>query len=1070
MNKIIGAGGGKGGGGSVSVPAEIDDTLRTVASVAILDGIGEGEIEGLVDGLKSVYLDDTPILNEDGEENFAGVSVAWRYGTLNQTPISGFSGAESEQNVGVKVEQANPITRTITSANLTHIAVRVQTPRLTEIASNDKYHYEDYTYTGTDANGNSYTETRQRKVKEYSKGDLVGSSIELKIELNGVQVASDTISGKTTQLYERVYRFAVDSSASWDVRVTRVSDDAPDSNTNNDLYWASYTEIIDDQLSYPNTALIAISADASQFSAIPTRSYDVKLLKVQIPNNYNPLTRTYSGTWNGGFVVAWTDNPAWVYYDLCTNERYGLGEYLDEAQVDKWGLYEIARYCDELVDDGNGGTEPRYTCNIYLQTRQQAFKVLRDIASIFRGMLYIRSGQIFAAADMPSSIRWQFTQANVVDGAFVYSAASVRSRVGAVLVQWNDPDDAYRQKIEYVEDVDIITKYGYQETSVTAVGCTSQSQANRVGRWLLYTNRYEQELVQFSTTAEASLLVPGDIIQVADAHRAGARAGGRVSAVAGAQITLDKALDFSAATLHIITESGELGSYAVQSVSGAVVTLTSAPSGIAAQAIWTAESSALETQLFRVISIAEGGEGEMTIEAVAYLADKYGYIEEGLELEPREISVISDTPAKPEPEISEYQYNDRGQVKTRVVCSWPDVPSATTYVVSWRRHGLSNYRDLSPTSSPIVEIDDAQEGEYYFKVSAKNALGKQSAFATAQEWIWGNIAPPADVQGFDVGVYSDYVRLKWLRSEDLDVQIGGKIIIRYTPDTASPIWDAASYLAEAPGDATSLEVEGRAGAYLAKFVDQSGVYSDNAAMVITTLPALLPVGSVWQDDDAPHWGGVKDAVVAIDGTIALEYTTLIDDVTAQIDDLANFDSLDGDNATDGYYYFDFNGSDELNLGAGQLVRVTAEVTGSLLAPSAAEAGANLQIKLYTDGEWGEWQNCNVGDFNAERLQARVHLFTGDETVNFIVSSAKLSVDIPIRTESEHDVDSGAGLYDVVYSRPFYNVPALNVTASDLDETDRLKITNATKTGFTIAFYSSSNVLINRNFDWVAQGI
>ncbi|HXF66197.1 MAG TPA: phage tail protein, partial [Burkholderiales bacterium] len=369
-----GGGGGKGGGGGGRTPQEAPDSLRSRAWARVIDVVSEGEIEGLVDGLKSIYLDDTPVINTDGSENFSGVTIATRTGTQAQDYVPGFAAAESEIAVATEVKAATPVVRSVSNTNLSAVRVTVSVPQLT---------YQD-----------------------PSTGDISGTSVELAIDLQNAgggwqEVRRDTISGKTTSRYQRSYRIELPAPGPWDIRVRRITPDSTQSNLQNKTFWDSYTEIIDAKLRYPNTALVALQVDSAQFNRIPRRGYDIRGLRVRVPVNYDPDTRSYSGIWDGTWKIAWTDNPAWCFYDLLTNERYGLGAYIDEVQVDKWALYEIARYCDELVPDGFGGTEPRFTCNLYLQTRQEAFTVLQQMAAIFRGMVWWSQGALTAVADKP---------------------------------------------------------------------------------------------------------------------------------------------------------------------------------------------------------------------------------------------------------------------------------------------------------------------------------------------------------------------------------------------------------------------------------------------------------------------------------------------------------------------------------------------------------------------------------------------------------------------------------------------------------------------------------------------
>ena len=398
---IIGAGGGgKGGGGSARVAQEAPDSLRSKAYARVVDLVCEGEIEGLAAGLQSVYLDDTPIKNPDGSYNFTGVTLETRPGTQQQSYIPGFSSVENEVAVGVECKANQPVVRTINDLDVDAVRIKVSIPTLT--------------------------------LQDTTNGDLNGTSVSYAIDVQArgagyVQILADTVSGKTTSRYQRSYYIPLTGTGPWDVRLRRITADSTQTSLQNKTFLESYTEVIESKLRYPNSALMALRVDASQFTSIPRRSYDLKLLRVRIPSNYFSETRSYAGVWDGTFKVAWTDNPAWCFYDLVTSTRYGLGSFIPESQVDKWALYRVARYCDELVPNGLGGYEPRFTCNLYLQSREQAYKVVQDMASIFRGMAYWSGGAITVTQDAPQDPVYQFTAANVIGGEFAYQGSSAKA-------------------------------------------------------------------------------------------------------------------------------------------------------------------------------------------------------------------------------------------------------------------------------------------------------------------------------------------------------------------------------------------------------------------------------------------------------------------------------------------------------------------------------------------------------------------------------------------------------------------------------------------------------------------
>jgi predicted phage tail protein len=812
---IIGAGGGgKGGGGaSARVAQEAPDSLRSKAYARVVDLISEGEIEGLVDGLQSVYLDDTPIQNADGTTNFSGVTLETRDGTQQQSYVPGFSSVENEVPVGVEIKASQPVVRSITDPDVDAVRIKVSVGQLTN--------------------------------QDTTNGDLNGSAVSFSIDrqVSGggfVEVINDTISGKTTTKYQRSYYVPLTGNGPWEIRVRRITADSTSSAIQNKTYLDSYTEVVESKLRYPNSALVALRVDASQFSAIPRRSYDMKLLRVRVPVNYDPGTRTYSGVWNGNFKIAWTDNPAWCFYDLVTSTRYGLGGYIPESQVDKWALYRVAQYCDQLVPNGLGGFEPRFTCNLYLQTREQAYKVVQDMASIFRGMVYWSGGAITVTQDAPSDAVYQFAPGNVVDGEFAYQGSSAKARHTVALVTWNDPDDFYRQKVEYVEDAAGIARYGIVQSDVVALGCTARGQAHRVGKWLLFSEQSESEIVTFRTGLEGAVVRPGDIIKVADPVRGGMRLGGRIAAATASTVTLDQELPADLPwRLAVVLPNGTVEERLMGPVSGRTLTVTIPFSSVPqVDAIWMLASSIIEPQLFRVVSVAERDPGVHEVTALAHNPSKYAAIEEGLALQPRSITVLSDIPPPPTGlamQESLYRVKDQAQVLVQV--SWTEVQTAIAYRLSYRVAG-GNFVSLPLTSANYAEIRDAQEGQYEFSLRAIGITRKESIPATLSATVLGKTLPPSDVTGFTVQRRVSDLMIAWDELQDADLS-GYEVRV-------GAGWDDAQLVAKTSGT-QMLHDQSAAGQYPyhIRAIDTSGNYS---AHVTTFVLNLLAPSTVRQFD------------------------------------------------------------------------------------------------------------------------------------------------------------------------------------------------------------------------------
>ncbi|HKR40096.1 MAG TPA: phage tail protein, partial [Paraburkholderia sp.] len=525
---VIGAGGGGGGGkgggggGGSRSPQESPDSLRSIQYARVINLICEGETEGIVGGPRGIFIEDTPLQNPDGSWNFVGAAVEWRDGQPWQAPINGFSSTESETSVGVTVTVNGPVVRGIVNPNIDAVRVTIGFPSLSS------------TDTGT--------------------GDVSGTEVQLAVDVQVdgggfQQMIVDTVQGKTTSRYQRSYLINLSSRfgqgrTSYDVRVRRLT---PNSNTVylvNSFQWETMTEVINSNLMYPHSSICGVQVDASTFRQIPKLAFDIRMRRIQVPSNYDPETRAYYGVWDGTFKIAWTDNPAWVVYDLITSARVGLGDYISPAMVDKWSLYAIAQYCDGIVPNGFGGVEPRFTCNVYIQTREDAITLLQNFASVFNGMIFWSAGLMTVIADMPGEPVATYNPANVIDGRFTYRGTPLNQRHTVALVTWSNPSNRYTQEIEYVEDRDAVNRWGVREVQVNALGCTSRGQASRVGRWMLLTEQMLSETVSFKTGINAAFARPGDIFLTTDPVRAGFRMGGRILAATDNWIQIDEAVTF----------------------------------------------------------------------------------------------------------------------------------------------------------------------------------------------------------------------------------------------------------------------------------------------------------------------------------------------------------------------------------------------------------------------------------------------------------------------------------------------------------------------------------------------
>ena len=549
-------------------PVEAPDSIRSVARAKMLLALGEGEFAGGITG-RDIYLDGTPLIAESGTENFPGVRWEFRPGTPHQSYIQGMPNVQNEIAVAVDLPSDTPWVRAVSNTQLSAVRIRVSWPLL---------------------------------VRTKDNGDRVGTRVDYAIDLSTDGGAWETvldgrINDKTTTKYERSHRIDLPPATSgWQVRVRRLTPDSTSSDVINAMRVEAITEVIDAKLRYPNTALLFIEFDASQFQQIPQVSVDCKMRVVRVPTNYDPESRTYSGLWDGTFKWAWTNNPAWVCYDVLRAERFGLGRRLTAANVDKWALYQIAQYCDERVPDGRGGQEPRFTCNIYIQEAAQAWNVLRDLTAIYRGMLYWADSQMVSMADMPRDIDYVYTRANVVDGHFEYGSSNQRERYSTALVSWDNPDNDYQSDVVAVSDQALVRRYGINQLELTAIGCTRQSEAHRRGKWALLTNSKDRT-VDFRVGLDGHIPLPGRIIGVADELLAGRPLGGRIHSATDTQVTLDRPAQMNPGDRLIVNlPSGKAEARTVQAASGAEVTVTTAYSETpAAQAVWSVDADDLRT-------------------------------------------------------------------------------------------------------------------------------------------------------------------------------------------------------------------------------------------------------------------------------------------------------------------------------------------------------------------------------------------------------------------------------------------------------------------------------------------
>ena len=687
---------GGGGGGGGHTPYEAPESGRSKQAVRIVEIVSEGEVKGLVNGVQSVFLDNTPIQNKDGTYNFSNVEAEGRIGIQDQDILEGFNTSEKEISVGTQVRKNTPLTRTVSDGKVSRLRLTLGVQSL--FSQNDQ-------------------------------GDTHGASVTMNITI-GQRVIPLTINGKYSSQYLRQIEIDNLPPTPFTVRVERIDEDSKSQRLQNNTIWASYTEIIETRLAYPNTALVGIKFDSDYFSSIPNRTYDVYGIIVQVPSNYNPETRAYNGIWDGTFKTAWSDNPAWVLYDLLKNKRYGFGRRLGDFAVDKWALYNVAQYCDQLVDDGFGGKEPRFTCNAWITEQRQAYDVINDICSIFRAMPVWNGREFTVIQDRPADPVWTYTNANVDKEGFTYSYSAMKARHNEIHVEYANAQNNYEKDVICVSDDDLIRRYGLNVKKVTAFGCTSRGQAYRTGRWILETEKLETRTVTFTVGAEGLMHVPGDIILVADNDYAGTQLGGRVLSVTDKVVTLDREVPFKTGEqfLYYNQNAQVTGIKVIDVLDGNRIVLDKAPTGLTEYGVWLRHGEKVQPQLYRALSIKEESKGKYTITALQHEPQKEAIVDSGAHFEPVSFSEVPDRYRIQNVDVAatddgirlsfEYFAKNESTVKYQIKLYRTFDGNRTLYKA---------YDDLTNTNIAFTGLPD---GDYTAEIRAKNGAGQLSESVT----------------------------------------------------------------------------------------------------------------------------------------------------------------------------------------------------------------------------------------------------------------------------------------------------------------------------------------------------
>tara|TARA_Y100000996_G_scaffold382750_1_gene338193 strand:+ start:7351 stop:10767 length:3417 start_codon:yes stop_codon:yes gene_type:complete len=1130
-NPIQGSGGGKRKPSPPPPPVRTPDTLHSRQFATFLDLISEGEIEGFASAskegltqgttayqnasLKDIFLNDTPILKETANSanpassdfNFQDVTLQSRFGTSNQTKISGIESSSSIQAVGVTVTQSSPVTRQITNSNVDAVNVTITVPQLQ--VANDK-------------------------------GDLLGSSISLKISVQYnsggyTDIITDTITGRSADAYQKDYRVNLTGAFPADIRVTRITADAADLSTQNSFNWTSYGEIIDAANTYPNSAYAALRLDSMQFQSIPTRKFRVRGVKVRIPGagaggSGTPTVDLQTGRiiyptgyiFNGVMGAAqWCSCPSMILLDLLTDTRYGFGNHITDSSLDLFSFVTASKFANTLVSDNQGGQEARFSCNVNIQSSSEAFNLINELAGVMRCMPIWAAGSILLAQDSPKDPSYLFNLANVTEAGFNYSGSGLKTRNTVISVSYFNMDS---REIDYevYEDTASIAKLGVIIKQVKGFACTSRGQARRLAKAILFAEQHESEIVTFGTSIDSGVVVrPGAVIQISDPVRSGLRRGGRVVSATTTQVTVDDTAstdlpDTNNPFLSVILPDGTVEKRSVTNVTGAVITVSSAFSQTPnVNTIWLLENDTAESQEFRVISVEEADGLNYAITALSYVSGKYPFIEDGVTLPTRPLSILNQLTSPPAALVATEQIveiNNRAVAK--IILSWQPIVGVTEYQVNYR---FNNGNFVSTTvSSPDFELFNSDIGTYEFQVFSFNtALQPSPTSADLTFNAVGKTAIPSDVTGLTAEpISSKLVRLRWNLSTDLDVIHGGRVYVRHSSKTdgTGTFTNSTDLIQALAGNTTSAEVPYLDGEYILKFQDDGGRFCAGETSVILDLPDnLAPLIALTrrEDQDNPKFQGTKTNVAFDATTNSLNLTGVGQfDSIADLDAVASLDDVGGISPSGTYEFGGAAATSFLDLGAVFSLDLKRHFLTEGFYPSDLFDARTANLDTWTDFDGATAVNVNAemlvavtqndpttgsptytgfqtfanGTYKGRGFKFKVNLTSNDPAQDIRVFELGYTASLQRRTEqSTTSITSGAGAKAVTFTNTFFtgtssiggvnsNLPSIAVQpVGSFASGDFFEVTNVSGTGFTVHFKNSSNASISRDFTYQAVG-
>ena len=1084
-----------------------------------MDLISEGEIEGFASAskagltkgttaynnaaLKDVFLNDTAILQASANNsspattdfNFQDVTFDPRFGTSDQTHINGIESSESLQTVGVNVTKASPVTRSITNTDIDAVKVTVTFPQI-QVAT--------------------------------SSGDILGSSVNLQIQVQYnsggfTTLIDDTITGRTADAYQKEYRITLTGAFPVDIKVVRVSDDAADASTVNAFQFTSFSEIVDDKQTYLNSAYASLRIDSQQFSSIPKRKYRIRGIKVRIPgagasSSGTPTVDSTTGRivyptgyiFNGVMGAAqWCSCPSMILLDLLTNIRYGFGDHITDSNLDLFSFVTVSKYANTLVSDGLGGQEARFSCNVNIQNSNEAFDLINELAGVMRCIPIWSAGSITLSQDSPKDSSYIFSLANVGEGGFNYSGSSLKARHSVVSVSYYNMD-SQEVDFEVVEDSTLISKIGTVVKQVKAFACTSRGQANRLAKNILFAENNESEVVSFTTSLDSGAICrPGSVIEINDPVRAGIRRSGRVNAATTTQITVDDTASTDLPTtnnptLSVILPDGTVETRDVSSISGAVITVSSAYSATPnVNTVWLLSNDTVQSQKFRVVTVEEQDGMNYAVTALSYVPGKYAFVEDGASLPTRTVSTfvgLKEPPTGLQAEEKIVVINNNAVSK--LIISWQPIVGVTQYQVNYRFNN-GNYVSTK-VSSPDFEIFNTDIGTYELQVFSYNSALQLSATSTNLTFnAIGKTAPPSDITNLTYEPISDKeIRLRWDAVPDVDVRAGGRIHVRHSPKTdgSANFSDATDLVFALSGASTEKVVPLLEGEYILKAQDDGDRFSTGETSLVIDLPDAQPkllVQTRREDQDDPKFQGAKSNVGFDSGTASISLAgTGNFDSSSSIDDETSIDDIGGVSTT-GTYLF----NDTLDLGAVYSLDLRKHIlTDSVYSADLIDSVADIDARQDFDGTSSVDTNAEVfvqtsqdasnysgfqkfanGTFKGRAFKFKCVLTTQDTNQDIRVSQLGYFAEFQRRVEqSTTTIASGAGAKSISFNSPFFtgtsallgansNPPAIGITAFNMASGDFFELTSIGSTGFTVHFKNSSGSSVDRNFNFTAIG-